>query len=464
MAAAQYIFTDGVESVTLDGTDGYAAKNGYTPTAPNLRAQAMSQPGQDGGELNVTYDNVSEQLACYLMGTGARASQSRLSRILSHARQSPALTPVYLKFRPEGSETWYRSQLLAGRAVLSKTALESEIAAGLFQVTCIFTRRYYWETDSEGEVALMAAGDVAPGATGGKTLTNHEDGGHANYVRIAPNQMAGDLPAGCRLELANASGGLLGTLYVSHEMEYGGNAVQATFEGEAALPLSDQVDANASGGHYNRLSWAGSAETDLATWTIPSNEVARWLGRWARALVRCANTFAYTDLYLRLKLLSGGVLLYQTEKQLARAACSVQDLGAVAIPPQLSAQRLGGAPADVPLSVVLQATRLAGGACVLDVDYLQFLPLGQYRKYSHLGSGVAVGASIRDDSMAAATWTLTAGAKALDVSAEGEPILIAPDRILYQKIRCWMERADLTSPIADTLTVRVYARERRLTI
>lgn len=540
MASPQLKITDGNEAVVLDGTAGWLSlSQPFFPQTPTTRKTAQNAPGIDGSEVLVLdYENVIESFSADLLGSTdtIRAYMGRLQRLFAHARryQEPGILPVYVKFRPDSSESWYRSQVLNGRALWAPTTLDwgwPNAATGGMAITLIFERRFFWENDSESELALMASGDTTPGATGGKTITNHDDSGHHNWLKIGTAQVLGDVAPAVRLEMTNASGGALGKLFVSHEIEQGAINFQAAYEGESATPLSNQADANSSNGNFNRLTWNGAAETDIATWTITATENARILGRWLRAIVRFANTFAYTDLYLRFKLLSGAVTIYQTEKQVMSATNSLQEIGALPIPPRL------GAGATGPLSLVLQGTRVGGAAVaiasstnaspikittaaahglstgmqvliashlvntnangtwtitvvdatsftlntstgngvgvatgtstpvtVLDLDYLMLMSLSGYRKFTALSTGVAVSSAVVDDGINSYVYSLTSGVKALDLSGEGNPLRLSTDANLEQRLRFVMQRADNTAPISDTLTVRAYYRDRRLTI
>lgn len=536
MGRPEYLFSDSIETVTLDGTDGNVLAFGYTPQTPNLRVRATTAAGIDGGEQDgADHDNVADTIVAHLTGgtTAVRAAVQQLERLFDHAcrYQEPGVLPVYFKFRPDSAEGWYRSQVLSGRALYDKDALNSEWLGGSFTVTTIFTRRFYFENNTETELLLMASGDASPGATGGKTVTNHDDSGHHNWLQIAAGQVIGSLPPTCRLEMTNASGGTLGKLYVSHEVEIGAANLQAVYEGESATPLANNVDATSSNGNFNRLTWPGTAETDIATWTIAAAENTKIRGRWLRVLARFANTLAYTDLYLRLKLLSGTVVVWQGEKQVMSATNSLQEIGALPIPPRMGEGAVG------PLSLVLQATRLGAGAINiasstfatpikitaatahglvtgnqvliaghlvntaangtwtitlvdatsftldtsvgiavgaatgtatpvsrLDVDALTLLCMSGYRKFIALGSGLAVASAYVDDGINGYVYSLTGGVKALDVAGEGAQFKLSVDPTLIQRLRFVMQRADNSAPIADTLTVRCYYRDRRLTI
>ena len=461
MANPAIVFTDGVNTVTLDGTDGWILD--YRPATPNLRLKSDPAGVADGGEqTSAKYDNVSEQAEIHLIGGIAtvRATVARLERIFHLARQYldlPDRAPLY-KFKPDSGDAYYRSPLLSGRVVWGKETLDYQYAAGEVDVTIIWTRRFYLEADSESELPLRLSGEGGSGSTGGRTLTNHDDSGHKNWADIVAGQVAGDLPAAARIEIANSTAATEAKVYVSNEIVLSGTAVTAVLEGEAGTGGATQADANSSGGNFQRLTWTGTSEADLLSWTFAAADLAAAGGRYFRALLRFANTFAYTDLWLRLKLTANGVVIWQGNKVLMAANTSLQELHNVPLP-----SALAGLASLNAATVVLQATRIAGGSCTLDVDYLQFLALDGWRRYTPISGGLANTDALHDDGIANAVYTKVGANKVPSYTAVGTPILLAPNDYT-QRLRVLMARSDASAPIADTFTLRVYYRPRRLTI
>lgn len=464
MAGPEVQFTDGTESVFLDGTFGWLNVEGWKPQAPHPRSRAVNVSGVDGGEIDGTdYENVAETLTCKLIGGTAtvRSTIQRLLRLFNYARmyREPAIPIVLCKFRPDSAEGWYYSQVLVGTIIYDKDALDWQWWNGQIDVTLIFTRRFFWEADTETEVPLIASGAGSSGATGGITLTNQDTASGHNFVDIPIAAIGGDTPSACRLLMTNGSSVTITKVYVSLEPQLTWSIITALYEGESATPLSNQASALSSGGNFNRLTWSGATETDIATWTITGAQLAAAGGRWMRALARFANTFAYTDLYLRLRLTANGVTLWNGEQQLMTASVQLQEIGSLPLPP-----RLGGLSSLANISMVLSAQRIAGGSLTADLDHLTLLSLNGWRKFTAIANGMTSGQTLNDDGIAGRVYTTQAGGNYSDWAVEGNPLRLWPDPARTQRLRFAWARSDSTMVIADQMAVRLYYRLRRLTL
>jgi hypothetical protein len=463
MASPQLLITDGVDTVTFDGTTDGAlrADDPFYPQTPPLRATTTVTAGRDGAEGVADYDNVAESFGVDMLGgiTAARAAVQKLQRLLEHARRNrqPGVLPVYVKFRPDSAEAWYRSQILSGRALWAERTLDWMWPAAAQAVQLIFTRRFFWEADSESELPLRLSGEGGNGSTGGRALTNHDDSGHKNWADIVAGQVLGDLPAAARIEIVNSTAATEATLYLSNEVALTGTAVSAVLEGEAGTGGATQVDANSSGGNFQRLTWSGTSEADLLSWTFAAADLASAAGRWFRAVARFANTFAYTDLWLRFKLTANGVVIWQGNKTLMTPSVTLQEIQNLPLPPALA-----GLASLNAATIVLQATRIAGGSCTLDVDYVQLLALDSWRKFAPVSGGLANTDALHDDGIADAVYAKVGSNKVPSYIAYGLPLRLEPG--YTQRLRMLMARADGSAPIADAMTLRAYYRMRRLTI
>lgn len=365
MASPQMLFTDGTETVTIDGTDGWLdADTPFSPATPTLKQRGITSIGSDGDEQDgADFDNVTESVSILLLGstTTVRANVQKLIRLFDRARRynRTGEYPVYVKFRPDSSEAWYRSQVMVGRAMYSKEILGAEwinSPTSSINVVVMLTRRFFWEADAESELLITTSIVDFIGTTGAKTITNHEDGSHQNWIDVPGGNVAGDVAVPIRLEMTNLTASSnIALIYAGREVTSTGAFITATLEGESATPLSNFADANASNGNYNRLLWAAAAETDIATWSFTDTALIAAQGRWMRILARFSATFSYADLYLRVKLVDAGVTIFQSEKQLMTASAVLQEIASLPLPPNYLAAGTG-------VTMVLQATRAGNGA------------------------------------------------------------------------------------------------------
>lgn len=458
-------FIDDASGVTVDlsGPDG--KPRNYVPGTPTLRTRSTSTVKVDGAEQQAAdYDNVTETVTAIMTGgtSAIRTAINKLEQLFDQARryQEPGIQPVYAKVRPDSGESYFRSQVLAGRVLWDSQALSWMWRNGQITVQIIYTRRYFWEQDSESEIPLLLAGEAGAGTTGGRTITNKDTGSSENLIQINKSQLATNIRQPMRLLITNLVATTVAKIYLSQDFYDLGNAV--VYEGESATPLSNQTDANSSGGHFNRATWSGTSETDLLTWTI-AGALSGVAGRWLRVMARFANTFAYTDLYARVKVVMNGVTVYQSNKKLLSASVILQEIASIPMPPALA---FLSTLADA--SLVLEVTRVAGGSCTLDVDYLALMPMDGWRKFIPLSSGIGQNAVVVDDGIGGNVYSISSGGKKIpDWKADGD-LLQLETTIAYgtgmQNLRFLWSRSDGSCPISDTMSIRAYYRPRRLTL
>ena len=80
--------------------------------------------------------------------TAARAALQRIDWLFAEARirqESGRGNRVWVEFSPDGSETFYRSELLDGRIALDDAALGWGWTAEILRAQITWTRRFFWE-------------------------------------------------------------------------------------------------------------------------------------------------------------------------------------------------------------------------------------------------------------------------------------------------------------------------------
>ncbi len=290
--AATLQISDGVTTVDLNGANstGAAAFKDYTPKAKGQ----STEPGiTESARVRFRDTTVANVLA-----------EMRVLELLLEQAQEYALTqrgvPVYLKFKSEGSETLYRSQILAGELDYDKATLGytwQVKSSPVLLADVMWTRVPFWEADVEVQVSLLN-GSVEAKTTNALVLYNHDDAtaGHDCYAEIAAADVVGTLPANCRVQLTNTYATAVGMNYY---LALGAYADVATLthilEGESATLIgganADEATCSGTGGTAGVGQYAGitgitAADVRAATWTIGAAQAIAMAGQFFQVFAR----------------------------------------------------------------------------------------------------------------------------------------------------------------------------------
>lgn len=371
------------------------------------------------------------------------------------ARRQQARTGnrYYVKFQPDGAAAAYRSEILDGNVPVSEENLDYQWPALKIEVAVFWTRRGYWEAASETELSLANGGGSG---TGGRTVYNHDDGGagHDDYVQIAAADVTGDLPAPCRVEMANASGAGVGfqQVHLGLNAFSGPTVFVPTLEYESGnLSGTDTADANSSNGFYVPQTIAASELwSKLATWSLSAAQIDAAAGGWFRLLARLLNVptgmrvqprveYAITDIWT-------GEEVYLD----ATTTAKMYDFGWIQIPPGGYDQGSMAA-----LSLSLYGRAAAGGT--FSADFLKLFPLDGWRRIGQVSNySIPNGDKIVDDGIYKQVYGITGSSRYQIYTWRGPGISLWPgrdQRILF----AW---AETVWTISQTLTVRAYYRPR----
>lgn len=443
--------TDGTTTILLSGSDGtYGASYGVS-YIPSTGA---------GGTM-------TEQVDWILSGTVAniRSAVNVVERLLNDARrrrETQQGARVWLEYRPVATDDYYRSELFDGRVVWSSEPGErmiTQATSARVRVAVLVERAPWWE-GAEAELQLSTSN--ASAATGGRTIYNHDDAGtgHDNWVQIASTQVGGVLPAPVRVELTNTVGSAQS--YRKLHMATNAYGTPASFthilEAEdASGGGTPTADANCSGGEYLAISLGTGIDLSLA-WTISAAQLGYALGRYFRVLARFQDTTGNATVRMAVYDSAGTTLLYAGETFVFGAADAygiVKDLGTVPLPPG------GYTSSYTAITLVMEIT----GPLIAELDFLQLTPLDAYRYVELFGAAVANNAAIVDDGLEGITYVRTSSAAAGLASPRGEPLLVFPgktQRLIF--LHETVDSGNPASPIANTMTARVYYRPRRPTV
>jgi hypothetical protein len=429
--------TDGTTTVDLSSVTRDYVPRTLDPTRPRPEQEELTESAR----VDLTDTTLALALA------KVRSLQTLFREAAEWHTRSLGV-PVYVKFRPDGSETLYRSELYAGDVQHSEDLLSWQVAGAFFEVNLSWTRAPYWEADSETELT----------AVGGEAISNHDDSGHHNHIDIDGALLGGVAPAGCRVEVTNSyATGTLGTLWIGVNAHKGSAMPTHVLEGEdSTIAHTDNADGSASNGYYASKALSGTSLQAVYGWTISATEAAKLAGHAFHLLLRTPGSNDGIYISARATFRGSTVALMETP-EVRMNADQVQDLGVLQLPPYLESETV-----LYNFDVLLYA-RGANGATVY-LDYLLLMPLDGWRVYRPLASGIAQNGILKDDSMAGRLWIEGLAGTQRDVHyiAEGEPLQLTPGQD-HRLIFLGANTSNASEP-ARTFAVKVFYRPRRLTV
>jgi hypothetical protein len=410
-----------------------------------LMAFTPKAPADDSGRM-------ADSFTAYI----TQATINSLQRALDRARawdSNRTGDAVYINFQPGSTGTTWRSRVYDGRISLTKNALGSDWANAQFETIVAVERDPFWE----GAETTLAATNTSGTSTAGLTVINSEDEavtGNDFYATIAENAVSGDLPTPAMIYYKNTTNDVKGVsaLCIGHFAE-GAGLETPPIQG-ILQQGSGTTDGSSSGGSYVAVVWATGAETSLTTW---SGAFARLYQHNYKVIARFSEAFAYTDLYLKAKLLYGSAVLGETRWQLADANKEMQVIGSMKILPYSNdLMDYGG------ITLALYG-KMASGSGTAKLDYVALIPQDSYRALSPV-TGAAYNETIVDDPVAGQLYTIISGnfKRPTHIVEEGEPIMLAPQR--KNTLYFLHDTTDGEMEIARTGTVVIKYRPRVRTI
>lgn len=223
-------------------------------------------------------------------------------------------------------------------------------------------------------------------------ILNHADStaNHSNAVHITYPQILGDRPARLQFKLGiNQAGHALGDVLMGCGCPDKNDQFSffKAIEGEAF-----NAGADAAKTQYNAIADCSNASYAKFTWSIttpaqiciePSITGAFskiWHGRPIKPLLRLQTARAYTDLYLKLKILAGATaaVVYETEWTLYQANAGFVEFPTLFAPPE-------GFTESNTLDIAIYGLKATAGAYDMSFDVLQLWPVdGGFRRLKAL--------------------------------------------------------------------------------
>ena len=334
---------------------------------------------------------------------------------------------VFVYHQPIGYASAYRSELVQANSKEWRLELDDDTMGkarweDAFKVKglLVWKRSDWWENPDY----TMLATTNALGAGGTVTNDQNEAGTASFYLAVAGTAITGDVASPVTIRYKNATNDAaeIGAVYIGHYAEGFSDTPSADslmFQGTAT------ADAGCSGGAYTALSFAGTVEANMISWAIPSAEVYR--GRSYKMIARFKDAPAFSDLYLKAKLMTGSSVIGETRWQLTTAGQQLQPIGSMKVMPQSGVQT---AYSDVTLALY---SKRAGGAGTINFDYLVAMPQDSWQSYSPI-SGLGYDETIVNIPTDNQFYSSGGGSAFFTHFVdEGEPIKLVPgvDNTLY---------------------------------
>jgi hypothetical protein len=358
---------------------------------------------------------------------------------------------VWILFSPSEVIDQWQSRLVGGSVLLDE-GLNLQWKNNRLRLRVVVQREPWWEETTATTLTISNSA----GTDDHVDIYNHQDAGtgHDFYAQIGADQVEGGLPAPAIIEYKPTinDGVLVDHLYIGHfaasKPLTPPTAASMVFEG------SGQSDGNCSGSAYDDLTWSDETETQLVTWAF---DTEAFIQRNYKLLARLRDVVAYTDLFLKCKLLSGSTVLAETRWQQVTASKSLVVIGSLQIPPFKH-----GTYVDLGNLTLGLYSKRAGGAGAMNLDFVTALPLDGWRVFTKI-TGLAYNETLVDNPVDDVIYTAYGSAyKVTSLLEEGEPIMLMPGviNLLY----FLADTSTGTAPIERTAEVTVKYHARRRTV
>jgi hypothetical protein len=270
------------------------------------------------------------------------------------------------------------------------------------------------------------------------------------------DQVTGVLPTPAYVRLTNATGS--GQAYATVQM---GNNVFGT--PNSFTPVLECEDRLSGGSVVSDATCSDGKRLDVTVtnntllWTLSAGVLQAAAGNWFRLLLRMVGSTASLLITPSIRDATGATTLWQGEQtSVAAGNDQIVDLGAAPLPP-------GGY--NLSSGALTLALVLSGSSVTTQLDYIYLLATDGSRHLDMAGLSVANGCVLLDNPIDDFYAVDNGGNYFPLVYPRGEGLLLYPGRVNRVAIlhQTWVA-GYLTSPIANTTTVQMYFRPRRLVV
>ena len=432
-----------MDCISLENKNGIVNLLGAL-AVPGLRA-ARLEPSSGAGE------QVDDTIEILMEGSRAdiESAMAAIGRMLAAAGEYA--NPLYLNCRPDAAGELWRSQVRSGWLEVAQPGSNTR-GRGAQASRLHLTRENAWES-SEKQAAL--ATPALPGGTlAAAQIFNADDALRWNWVEIAAETVGGELGAPARVEIINTYAQELAYVWIGLGRIDSVDWAQV-LEAEDAPGGEVSMDVSCSGGARATAVVNNPFEQTLFRWTLSAEALSQGGGRWVHGVLRFASGTSDALRY-RLKLMKGGLTVWQSEQVTARmdTQTCLRDWFVLRLPPGAA-----GITAYEPLDLALTGQLNSGASAQAHLDFLALTPAEGWRCLYAPG-GIAAGGSLVDDGISGAAYSASAAGECARLQAAGEPLRLSPGA--RQRLYFWLHTSGIDQgPVEHSAGVKVFYRERR---
>ena len=285
--------------------------------------------------------------------------------------------PQMLRFQPVPSGSYYYAQI----SDLSFEAHPKSYITrkrGSYNITLHYTRPNYFDGD---QVELALTSGSGTDVTGGIDMINHTDaiGTPTSTALIKAATALTDLPAPLRLEIEhNYAGGTIEDVYLGIFHHPTITDPSLLFANASAFTGgTNTANAAAIGGYYRTRTWTSANWYAMHNLGMSVSTVNNLDGRTYRPILHLYASHAYTDLYMRIKLIRGAQVLKTCEP----VFCDPNYRYVIFPPIQIPPNQLLRETTLSHIEIEIYGKKIDGAAATIYMDQLILLPMDYAADY-----------------------------------------------------------------------------------
>jgi hypothetical protein len=447
-----------INNTLLRITDGVTTKN----FASGDKMQLLSYKP---GVVSAFDQPVEDQFTVEFLDTPSnnRALLNTINSLFAQARNyetSQSGARVYLEFDPGKTGTYWRSLINNGLIELEDDTIGWQLDVGLRLIIHV-TREPFWE----GALTQIPLSNTSETDNiSGLTVTNSYDTTAENFVDIDNADVIGDLPAPIKIELEHSKSGAdaAKNIYLFHNVYSNPATFDHILEGEDATggTVTDSgTDTTSSDDKYTTLAWATTTEALIAEWSLSSALMSAAAGGRFAVLARWRGIFPYSDMWIRLKLLTANNnAMWTGELKLVNSTSELAFLDVMRLGPALT-----GLANIKAIKLRMYGYRNQSGTHSLPLDYLQLSPISGnagMKQFVSIDDGVAYQEKLVHDDVEKQLYRVDTSDKLIpEFSDYNGPILLVPN--IDQRIYVNSVDKDNEAKVDQTWKVKLWYRPRR---